>query len=222
MRVGYFLEVLRRELPDSLPNAARPRVLDLGCGGGIVAEALAAGGCTVVGLDPSLPSLAPQGGTRTVGRRRRPPTSAGPASDYRSPRGRSTRSSARTRSSTSRTSTRRCARSAVCYVRAGCCCSTRRREAGGRGSLCSGGRAAAPRTAARARLRAAAHARGSRRALRAGGPRTTRGAGRGARALAARGRVELPAAARTRRVPPRRGHALRVPRLRRPRRRLEG
>ena len=49
--------MLRRELPDSLPNAARPRVLDLGCGGGIVAEALAAGGCTVVGLDPSLPSL---------------------------------------------------------------------------------------------------------------------------------------------------------------------
>lgn len=57
VRVGYFLEALQRELPDSLPSVGRPRVLDLGCGGGIVAETLIEGGCEVVGLDPSLPSL---------------------------------------------------------------------------------------------------------------------------------------------------------------------
>ncbi len=51
VRVAYFVEVLRRERP-----AAR-RVLDGGCGGGLVAEALAREGFNVVGLDASLPSL---------------------------------------------------------------------------------------------------------------------------------------------------------------------
>ncbi len=45
--------MLRRELPE----AERPRVLDLGCGGGLVAEALAARGCELLGVDASLPSL---------------------------------------------------------------------------------------------------------------------------------------------------------------------
>ena len=53
VRVDYFDEVLRRELPEG----ERPLVLDLGCGGGLVAEALAARGCAVLGLDASLPSL---------------------------------------------------------------------------------------------------------------------------------------------------------------------
>ena len=51
VRVAYFVETLRRERP-----AAR-RVLDGGCGGGLVAEALAREGFDVVGLDASLPSL---------------------------------------------------------------------------------------------------------------------------------------------------------------------
>jgi 2-polyprenyl-6-hydroxyphenyl methylase/3-demethylubiquinone-9 3-methyltransferase len=46
--------VLRRELPEQ-PSA---RVLDLGCGGGLVAEALAERGIEVLGVDASLPSLA--------------------------------------------------------------------------------------------------------------------------------------------------------------------
>ena len=54
MRVGYFAEVLRRELPEA---RRRPVVLDLGCGGGLVAEALAQRGCAVLGVDASLPSL---------------------------------------------------------------------------------------------------------------------------------------------------------------------
>ena len=53
VRVDYFDEVVRRELPEG----ERPLVLDLGCGGGLVAEALAARGCAVLGLDASLPSL---------------------------------------------------------------------------------------------------------------------------------------------------------------------
>ena len=51
VRVRYFVEALRRERP-----GAR-RVLDLGCGGGLVAEALAREGFEVAGLDASLPSL---------------------------------------------------------------------------------------------------------------------------------------------------------------------
>ena len=51
IRVGYFVEALRQERPDA------SRVLDLGCGGGLVAEAIAAEGYAVTGLDASLPSL---------------------------------------------------------------------------------------------------------------------------------------------------------------------
>ncbi len=51
VRVGYFVETLRREAPDAR------RLLDIGCGGGLVAEAMAATGFDVVGLDASLPSL---------------------------------------------------------------------------------------------------------------------------------------------------------------------
>jgi 2-polyprenyl-6-hydroxyphenyl methylase/3-demethylubiquinone-9 3-methyltransferase len=51
VRVGYFIETLTRERPDA------SRVLDLGCGGGLVAEAVAAEGYAVTGLDASLPSL---------------------------------------------------------------------------------------------------------------------------------------------------------------------
>ncbi len=51
LRVRYFVETLRRERP------AASHVLDLGCGGGLVAEAVAAQGYAVTGLDASLPSL---------------------------------------------------------------------------------------------------------------------------------------------------------------------
>jgi len=51
LRIRYFVERLRRERP------AASRVLDLGCGGGLVAEALESAGLEVVGLDASLPSL---------------------------------------------------------------------------------------------------------------------------------------------------------------------
>ena len=53
VRVAYFAETLRRVRPD----AERTRVLDAGCGGGLVADALARDGIEVVGLDASLPSL---------------------------------------------------------------------------------------------------------------------------------------------------------------------
>jgi 2-polyprenyl-6-hydroxyphenyl methylase/3-demethylubiquinone-9 3-methyltransferase len=48
LRVRYFVERLRREQPSAT------RVLDLGCGGWLVAEALASAGLEVVGLDASL------------------------------------------------------------------------------------------------------------------------------------------------------------------------
>ncbi len=51
VRSAYFVEVLR-----GLGHHTA-RVLDLGCGGGLLAEALAAEGFEVVGLDASLPSL---------------------------------------------------------------------------------------------------------------------------------------------------------------------
>ena len=52
VRVAYFLDAIRQRVP-----AGSPRILEVGCGGGIVAEALAAEGCTVIGLDPSVGSL---------------------------------------------------------------------------------------------------------------------------------------------------------------------
>lgn len=53
-RFGYFRDALTRTLgrkPSGL------RVLDLGCGGGYLAEEFARLGCTVTGVDPSEPSL---------------------------------------------------------------------------------------------------------------------------------------------------------------------
>jgi 2-polyprenyl-6-hydroxyphenyl methylase/3-demethylubiquinone-9 3-methyltransferase len=52
-RVAYFLDAIRRHAPTD----RSPRVLDVGCGGGLVAEALAVEGCTVIGIDPSHGSL---------------------------------------------------------------------------------------------------------------------------------------------------------------------
>ena len=53
VRVEYFTQAIRR----AFPAAARPRVLDLGCGGGLVAEGLAREGFAVTGIDASLSSL---------------------------------------------------------------------------------------------------------------------------------------------------------------------
>ncbi len=53
VRARYFGETIRRELPD----VERPLVLDVGCGGGLLAEAMAIEGFQTVGLDASLPSL---------------------------------------------------------------------------------------------------------------------------------------------------------------------
>src|SRR5260370_1676190 len=50
LRVEYFREVFG--------GFGNKRVLDVGCGGGILAEALAAEGATVTGIDPSEKSLA--------------------------------------------------------------------------------------------------------------------------------------------------------------------
>jgi 2-polyprenyl-6-hydroxyphenyl methylase / 3-demethylubiquinone-9 3-methyltransferase len=53
-RLGYMRRVLREDLgldPEGL------RCLDVGCGGGLLAEEFARLGCRVVGVDPSEPSL---------------------------------------------------------------------------------------------------------------------------------------------------------------------
>ena len=51
-RLEYVLTTLAREL-----GASFHRVLDLGCGGGFISEALAQHGMDVCGIDPSAPSL---------------------------------------------------------------------------------------------------------------------------------------------------------------------
>jgi 2-polyprenyl-6-hydroxyphenyl methylase/3-demethylubiquinone-9 3-methyltransferase len=60
-RPGMGLQVLNRiRFPwfaRRLPPLAGARCLDIGCGGGILAESLAAAGATVVGIDPSRESL---------------------------------------------------------------------------------------------------------------------------------------------------------------------
>jgi 2-polyprenyl-6-hydroxyphenyl methylase/3-demethylubiquinone-9 3-methyltransferase len=54
-RLAYFRGVLARQLG---PGAAGLRVLDIGCGGGFITEELAALGCQVTGIDPSVVSVA--------------------------------------------------------------------------------------------------------------------------------------------------------------------
>jgi len=131
VRVDYFTEVLRRELTE----ADRPRVLDLGCGGSLVTEALAERGCEVLGLDASLPSLRTAQRHSHHGRHllRGPRTRRATPRGCRSQAAPWTRSSRRTCSSTPTTSLRCCARSRGCCGRAGCCCSTRPPAADRRG-----------------------------------------------------------------------------------------
>lgn len=54
-RFGYFRQVLTERLMLDLQGKA---ALDIGCGGGILAEEFARLGCQVTGIDPSEPSLA--------------------------------------------------------------------------------------------------------------------------------------------------------------------
>jgi 2-polyprenyl-6-hydroxyphenyl methylase / 3-demethylubiquinone-9 3-methyltransferase len=53
-RFGYFRDALITQLKID-PRGAR--VLDVGCGGGLLAEEFARLGCRVIGIDPSAPSL---------------------------------------------------------------------------------------------------------------------------------------------------------------------
>ena len=54
-RFGYFREVLLKQVG---VDPAGKKALDVGCGGGLLAEEFARLGCRVTGLDPSEPSLA--------------------------------------------------------------------------------------------------------------------------------------------------------------------
>jgi len=54
-RFGYFQELMVGRLGI---DPVGKRVLDLGCGGGLLAEEFARLGCCVVGIDPAVPSLA--------------------------------------------------------------------------------------------------------------------------------------------------------------------
>jgi 2-polyprenyl-6-hydroxyphenyl methylase / 3-demethylubiquinone-9 3-methyltransferase len=53
-RFAYFRDVLARQ---PVPGPAGLRVLDIGCGGGFLAEEFAALGCQVTGVDPSPASI---------------------------------------------------------------------------------------------------------------------------------------------------------------------
>ena len=53
-RIGYFLDVLSRRPGAGVEGL---RVLDVGCGGGFLAEEFAALGCRVTGVDPSSASI---------------------------------------------------------------------------------------------------------------------------------------------------------------------
>ncbi len=53
-RFAYFRDVLARQFG---AGASRVRVLDIGCGGGFLAEEFAALGCRVTGIDPSPASI---------------------------------------------------------------------------------------------------------------------------------------------------------------------
>jgi len=54
-RFGYFREVLLKQVG---VDPAGKKALDVGCGGGLLAEEFARLGCQVTGIDPSEPSLA--------------------------------------------------------------------------------------------------------------------------------------------------------------------
>jgi 2-polyprenyl-6-hydroxyphenyl methylase/3-demethylubiquinone-9 3-methyltransferase len=54
-RFGYFGDVLARRLDGGVAGS---RLLDIGCGGGFLAEAFAVLGCQVTGVDPSPVSIA--------------------------------------------------------------------------------------------------------------------------------------------------------------------
>ncbi len=54
-RFGYFRQVLTERLR---LDPCRLRALDVGCGGGLLAEEFARLGCQVTGVDPSAPSIA--------------------------------------------------------------------------------------------------------------------------------------------------------------------
>ncbi len=70
-RTSYAIGVIR----GAMREVARPRVLDVGAGGGLFSASLAAAGCDVVGLDASLPSL-------EVARRHTIPAASGCAPSY--------------------------------------------------------------------------------------------------------------------------------------------
>lgn len=53
-RIAYFTRVLTSR---GILGAGRPTAVDVGCGGGLLAEPMAAAGLNVLGVDPSLPSL---------------------------------------------------------------------------------------------------------------------------------------------------------------------
>src|SRR5437588_12429557 len=53
-RFTYMRDVLVGKLGYALPGL---RVLDVGCGGGFLAEAFAHAGCRVTGIDPSAPTI---------------------------------------------------------------------------------------------------------------------------------------------------------------------
>lgn len=63
VRFGYFRQVLLEKYGRKVPGIDREtgfastRVLDVGCGGGLLAEEFARLGCQVTGIDPSIPSL---------------------------------------------------------------------------------------------------------------------------------------------------------------------
>jgi 2-polyprenyl-6-hydroxyphenyl methylase / 3-demethylubiquinone-9 3-methyltransferase len=54
VRFGYFTQVLTERLRWDVRGKS---ALDIGCGGGLLAEEFARLGCRVVGIDPSVPSL---------------------------------------------------------------------------------------------------------------------------------------------------------------------
>jgi 2-polyprenyl-6-hydroxyphenyl methylase/3-demethylubiquinone-9 3-methyltransferase len=56
-RLAYFRDVLARQAGAGQAGLAGLRVLDIGCGGGFLAEEFAALGCQVTGVDPSAASI---------------------------------------------------------------------------------------------------------------------------------------------------------------------